>query len=695
MIKRPPIHIGKLSLLLAILVWLALLFVDLVRLFGILNEMDSGIAVEFTWILESLFFLTVYFFYKYSISTSSQSDFLNLIWRGASTGLFALAVSLFIGLFYMTLGDSKLATEPFLMNFFYHINFGLITIFLISTSLLWKHLILYQKTKRVIKQWQAFEFAMLGAILLVFFDRGEIGYSYIFGFVFLGVLSVILSGNLKWIPYLTFKEKWKSLLFLSIIIFCAGFLFYQTYLFSSQERYPVNLTSNLLLLALFWFILVYALFSFLVTLFNLPTSSVFEQKLTEAINFQRLSQSIQPEENEEQVLDILMDSCMSAAYADAAWLQMNTEDYPDGFFQERFIDEKTRAEVSELIQQQKSAQEWATDTKPDNLAPLAIRIAHPKFQSVLLVPLIINKAAIGRMVLCKEVSDGFNKEMVNIISTFGRQACIAVENHRLLNQAIQNERYQEELKIAQRVQKSLLPDKLDHNEHFEICAFSHAADEVGGDYYDTFQLDEHRFVLIIGDVSGKGTSAAFHMSQMKGVFQSLIQLNLSMEEFMIRANSALGKCLERNHFITASILLINTQEQTIKHSRAGHMPTLMYQKNRNIAEYLSVDGLGLGILRNKQYGKHVEEKTFTYLIGDVLVLFTDGIVEAKNKKAQQFGFERIRTLLEVYHERTPKEIQEIIIDSLHTFVEGDGLIDDDYSLMVVKFTNQETENNNS
>ncbi|UZD21923.1 SpoIIE family protein phosphatase [Algoriphagus halophytocola] len=694
MIKRPPIHIGKLSLLLAILVWLALLFVDLVRLFGILNEMDSGIAVEFTWILESLFFLTVYFFYKYSISTSSQSDFLNLIWRGASTGLFALAVSLFIGLFYMALGDSKLATEPFLMNFFYHINFGLITIFLISTSLLWRHLILYQKTKRVMKQWQAFEFAMLGAILLVFFDRGQIGYSYIFGFVFLGILAVILSGNLKWIPYLTFKEKWKSLLFLSIIIFCAGFLFYETYFFSSEERYPVNLTSNLFLLALFWFILVYALFSFLVTLFNLPTSSVFEQKLTEAINFQRLSQSIQPEENEEQVLDILMDSCMSAAYADAAWLQMNTEEYPDGFFQERFIDEQTRAEVSELIQKQKSAQEWATDSKPDNLNPLAVRIAHPKFQSALLVPLIINKAAIGRMVLCKEVSDGFNKEMVNIISTFGRQACIAVENHRLLNQAIQNERYQEELKIAQRVQKSLLPDKLDHNEHFEICAYSHAADEVGGDYYDTFQLDQHRFVLIIGDVSGKGTSAAFHMSQMKGIFQSLIQLNLSMQEFMIRANSALSKCLERNHFITASILLINTQEQSITHSRAGHMPTLMYQKNRNIAEYLSVDGLGLGILRNKQYEKHVEEKTFTYLTGDVLVLFTDGIVEAKNKKSQQFGFERIRTLLEVYHERTPHEIREIIIDSLHTFVEGDGLIDDDYSLMVVRFTNPVTENIN-
>ncbi len=151
--------------------------------------------------------------------------------------------------------------------------------------------------------------------------------------------------------------------------------------------------------------------------------------------------------------------------------------------------------------------------------------------------------------------------MVNIISTFVRQACIAVENHRLLNQAILNERYQEELKIAQRVQKALLPTKLDHPKSFEICAFSNAADEVGGDYYDTFKLDENRYVLIIGDVSGKGTSAAFHMSQMKGVFHSLIQLNLSPSQFMIKANSALSKCLGKNHFITASIFIIDTAEK--------------------------------------------------------------------------------------------------------------------------------------
>ena len=86
-----------------------------------------------------------------------------------------------------------------------------------------------------------------------------------------------------------------------------------------------------------------------------------------------------------------------------------------------------------------------------------------------------------------------------------------------------------------------------------------------------------------------------------------------------------------------------------------------------------------------QYEKHVEEKVFSFESGDILLLFTDGIVEAKNQKSQQFGFERVRSLVEVYHHLSPREIQTKLIDSLHDFVEGDGMIDDDYSLMVVKF----------
>ena len=524
MIKNSALPLGRISLFLAILVWLALLLVDLVRIFGMINNLDSGVSEEVTWILEILFFIFIYLVYRRIFWKNKQSDFLTLIWRGVSTGLFAASAGLLTEVIYLALGESKIGTDPFLRNVFYHINFALTSAFLIFTTLLWKHLILYQKNKQVVNQWQVFELSMLGALFFVFFNHNNLDYSFLFGLTILLVISILLAVNLKWIPYLNFKEKWKTLLFLFLIMGCAGVLFYRVLDSGNEGNLQINLTDNLFLMALFGFVFVYGLFSFLVTLFNLPTSSVFEQKLTEAINFQKLSQSIQPEESEEQVLDILLDSCISASFSDAAWIELNPKESFQVKNPLRFLDESTKTEIRSLLPQE--TQSWVPASMTEAHQAQSIRIAHANYKSALVVHLLVNKSILARIVLIKEVKEGFNKEMISIIGTFARQACISVENHRLLNQAIENERYQEELKIAQRVQKALLPLKLDHPASFDICAYSNTADEVGGDYYDTYQVDETHFVLIMGDVSGKGTSAAFHMAQMKGVFQSLIQLGI-------------------------------------------------------------------------------------------------------------------------------------------------------------------------
>ncbi len=685
MIKTPSLSLGRISLLLAILVWLALVLVDLVRIFGMINNLDSGISEEVTWILEILFFFFLYLVYRHIFWKNRQADFLTLIWRGVSNGLFAAGAGLLTELIYLTLGESKIGTDPFLTNIFYHINFAWTSAFLISTALLWRHLILYQKNKQVVKQWRVFELSMLGSLFFVFFNHNNFDYSFLFGLVILLVVSIRLAVNLKWIPYLNFKEKWKTLLFLFLILLSSGILFYRVLSYGNEAILQINLTDNLFIMALFGFVFAYGLFSFLVTLFNLPTSSVFEQKLTEAINFQKLSQSIQPEDNEEQVLDILLDSCISASYSDGAWIELNSKEQIQLKHPLRLLDQATQTALAALIP--KETQSWILS--PSTEQAQTIRLNHDVYKSALLVPLIVNKSIVARIVLIKEVKEGFNKEMMNIIGTFARQACISVENHRLLNQAIANERYQEELKIAQRVQKALLPLELDHPASFEICAYSNTADEVGGDYYDTYQVDAAHYVVIMGDVSGKGTSAAFHMAQMKGVFQSLIQLGLKPAEFIKKANAALSKCLERNHFITASIFEIDTNSQTFCHARAGHIPTLWYKAKEKTAEFISMEGLGLGIVRNPSYQNHVHEKTFNYQMGDILVLLTDGILEGRNEKGEQFGYERLKNLVEAHPQLAPSILQQVIIDSLHQFVGGDGMIDDDYSLLVVKFTHPE------
>jgi len=685
MIRLSSPNIGKVSILVAILTWLSLLFVDITRIFGLLNQLESGVSPEVSFILEITFFIMVYIFFNHSIARNERNEFLNLIWRGASTGLLALGVSLLIRLFYYLLGDSRLATDPLLKNFFYHINFALTTLFLISCTLLWKRLILYQKTKKIVQQWQAFEILLLVSMFFIFFNKNTLDYSFLFGLVFITIFSISLSINLKWIPYLTFKEKWKSILFLFIILLATSYLFVEVLSYSDSKVILVNLTDNLFLIGLFSFVFFYTLFSFLVTLFNLPTSSVFEQKLVEAINFQRLSQSIKPGQSENQVLDILVDSCMSASYADAGWLELRDEMNASVFFHKRFIDKEDLQKLFDLINDTKPFANFEWEKEDNENKVFQGKIADSLYKSALMVPLAVNQRTIGRIYLLKEVKDGFNKEMVNIISTFVGQACISVENYRLLNEAIKNERYKEELKIAQRVQRSLLPDTLHHDDSFEICGFSIAADEVGGDYYETKKLGDNQFVLIIGDVSGKGTSAAFNMSQMKGIFHSLVQLQPKPSDFLLMANNALSQCLEKNHFITTSYFIIDTEKKTINYSRAGHCPTLYYDHKKKESEYLSIDGMGLGILRNNLYKQYVHEKTFSFFPGDILVLYTDGIVEAKNSKGIEFGYERLKTVVNASATLNVEQIQNKIIQEVYKFIGKNRIADDDYSLMIIKF----------
>jgi serine phosphatase RsbU (regulator of sigma subunit) len=283
----------------------------------------------------------------------------------------------------------------------------------------------------------------------------------------------------------------------------------------------------------------------------------------------------------------------------------------------------------------------------------------------------------------KELPEGFNKEMTKIVATFANQAGISIENFRLLEEALQNERYKEELKIAKTVQKSLLPEVLEKDDRFDIAAFSESADEVGGDYYDTLRLGEHAVALIIADVSGKGTTAAFHMSQMKGIFHSLAQQAIQPTDFMNRANQALIGCLERGSFISAAFFVIDTETRKVCYSRAGHCPILVHTAETGTTVYLKDRGVALGMVRS-DYCNYIESKEFDFKEGDVIVLYTDGINEAKSPRGEEFGYDRLRDVVKSVISKSPKDIQDHLIQHLYSFT-GTENIDDDYTTMIVKF----------
>ncbi|MFZ2904900.1 MAG: GAF domain-containing SpoIIE family protein phosphatase [Cyclobacteriaceae bacterium] len=683
--------LSRLLFAVGVVTWVALLFTDISVVFTAKRNLPAEVPTWLPGVILNLYIIALYYYYKLRIDRDDQLNFVDLLWRVFATGLIATVFSLALRLVEYLLGATTLTGNIVYIEVIYLINLGLMISFLLAAFTAWKRLILYQKSKWLIRLWAFFEYALLISLLYnnFIFPETEIVFNTVFGFFV--VVGLVLSGNLKWVAYLNFRQKWTSLLLLLLTIF---YLIYSLYTNSSlamtvsgEEIGFADYRNHIFIQSLIAFVTVYSAFSFLVIFFNLPTTSVFEQKLEEVVNFQRISQSIQTEQSEESVYSILLETSVSSVFADAAWLEIKNSERDHRVFTYRI----TEKEANDIIHHLKDHHvtgvlDQSTD-KTKNLSKHLSSLRGSRFRSILAFPIFVKGENIGTLALLKELPDGFNKEMTKIISTFANQAGISIENFRLLEEALQSERYKEELKIAKTVQKSLLPQMLEKDGDFEIAAFSESADEVGGDYYDTLRISPEETSLIIADVSGKGTTAAFHMSQMKGIFHSLAQNCIEPDEFMVRANKALVYCLERGSFISASFFLVHTVSKRIRYARAGHCPVLYYSAATGKTEYLKDKGVALGMVRNNSYGNFIESNEITYAPDDIMVLYTDGITEAKNSKGDEFGYERLAEVLMEVKSKTPQQIQEHLINKLYEF-SGTDNINDDYTTMIVKFNNR-------
>lgn len=679
-------NVLRLFTALGIFSWLIMLGSGHLFRFGLLHNAPGDIYLFFSKTFLIVFIVAIYFFYRRNIDTIEGFNIIDLLWKVFVTGLIATVVSLSSNFLIGLLKDQEHGKNPYFLDTLHYINVGLIITFLIATFTVWKRLILYQKSKWLIRTWNIFEYSLLGSTLL-FFTKIDVdsGLGWLI-LILLSVVGIVLSVNLKWVAYLNFKQKWKSILLIILIGLYIGYFYTILDNYEGNNGFvPVFSALNVFSIgALFFFALVYCIFSVLVILFNLPTSSVFEQKIVEAVNFQRLSQSRNTGQNEDQVFEILIDSAASVSVANVAWLDIMDE---DEHVKKSLFYKTNKSEKEVILKSIKDNQiKKIQSTVPSRNVKynrFTAELKHEVFKSIFVIPVFIQDKQVAVMSLVKDVNDGFSKEIIEIIRTFINQASISIENYRLMEEAIINERYKEELKIAKRVQDSLLPKELSTNESIEMSAFSKPAAEVGGDYFDTYKMSENRIAIVIGDVSGKGTSAAFHMSQMKGIFQSLVQLNLSARDFIIKANNALSGCLDRTSFITTTYFIIDSEKKTFEFSRAGHCPTLYFSAKDKKVRFLEDNGLGLGILRDDQFDSFVEVNEIDFSQGDVLFLYTDGITEAKNQKQEEFGYPRLKDFLETNAYYSADYIKDEILKTLYDYC-GTSNLDDDITTLIVK-----------
>ncbi len=254
----------------------------------------------------------------------------------------------------------------------------------------------------------------------------------------------------------------------------------------------------------------------------------------------------------------------------------------------------------------------------------------------------------------------------------------SIEN--LLLTAAEKKRLEEELRIARQIQMSLLPRGPLDVPGLAITALCVPAREVGGDYYDFFPLRQNRLGVLIADVSGKGTSAALYMAELKGLMLSLSQIYFSPRQLLMEVNRIISVNLDSRSFITMTYAVFDLDGGTMTFARAGHTPLIhMPGAGDGVARILVPSGMVLGLRIDgaaEKFSELLEEESVDLKNGDVIVMYTDGITEAMNSELDLFGDARLSDIVEEHGHLDSSELRERILREIEAFVGGADQHDD-------------------
>ncbi len=525
--------------------------------------------------------------------------------------------------------------------------------------------------------------------------------------VFISVLHIV---SMNWIVFLSRKEKYKSLAHSFFLMALFGYSF--------ASLGPADLAGGVLQFysvpvgefstTVFLFLTIYFTLAFVVTMFHIPTSGVFEKKKRELDSYQNLSKVITNVMDTSEVLNNTVAVVGTVTQANKVWIELKsdgknesqkdskdkTQNIPDLFAEEGHRDLSDNPEITnarydvsatyrtsqyelasfnfDKVRDVVRVMHWIIIQDTDDFAKYDLKDFPAK--SLLAVPLTAHDESIGILYAAHDMPYAFDQEEISTVSAFADTAAVAIQNSLLFTKSIENERLQHEMRIAHEMQLKLLPNQFPTTEKFETDFLAFPAFEVGGDYIDFLQIDARKFAFAVGDVSGKGTSAAFYMAYMKGVFQSLSASAKSPSEFMMAANEAVGNTLQKNFFITLMYSMLDSKTGEVTLVRAGHTPAVLITGDN--CRLIKPSGAGLGLERSEDFGKHLEEEKICLESGDTLVFYTDGVTDQRDPSGNEFGEERFYDLLKVLSRGTATEIKGGIIRALAEFSQGTDAVDD-------------------
>jgi phosphoserine phosphatase RsbU/P len=297
------------------------------------------------------------------------------------------------------------------------------------------------------------------------------------------------------------------------------------------------------------------------------------------------------------------------------------------------------------------------------------------------VPLIYRDRVIGVVDLESPRLGYFTDEHVRVFSTLAPQIAVAIENARLYERVVRSEaRLERDLERAREIQMHIMPALCPVIQGLEICSRFQPARELGGDLYDFLTYGKDRHVLIIGDVSGKGAPAALYGAMVSGILRSLAgslaPQRLPATEMLRRLNVALLERKIEGHFITLTYAVWEPKTRLLRLANAGMPLPVLVRQGR--CHSIRAEGVPLGLLEKSEY----QETSQTLEKGDLLAMFSDGIVEANNPQQEEFGTRRLENLLREHAHEPIAQIIETLFGEIERFEQGHPRRDDQTLLLV-------------
>lgn len=302
----------------------------------------------------------------------------------------------------------------------------------------------------------------------------------------------------------------------------------------------------------------------------------------------------------------------------------------------------------------------------------------PETLSEIAVPILQNECTIGALNLESDRLAAYDTADLEVLQFFADAAAIALEKALLHRQLLEKELLDKQLSLARDVQMHLLPQAAPRVPGYDIAGVCIPTEEIGGDYYDFLPLPHGKLGLVVADVSGHGIAAALAMSAFRVLLRTHAQGKLSLEKIARAINQELPESTGGRHFITMVYGVLDPGKDALTLVSCGHpSPCLLHQDST--CDFVSINGPAFGIYQNVSY----QPAQVALSQDDILLMYTDGVVEIENQAGEAFGMARLAKLVRDNRDLNAADLIQRVIDATRAF-SGSELYLDDFTLVIAK-----------